>query len=100
LLLLNTIAGGASITLDRHCDTIFALDQTYKVDDQTQLFGRIDNRSVTGPESVPRSLIYIHTKDTIDLKMAKNNAAQREMQHELYDARRGVELARIVLGDA
>lgn len=100
ILLLNTMAGGASITLDRHCDTIFALDQTYKVDDQTQLFGRIDNRSVTGPESVPRSMIYIHTKDTIDLKMAENNAAQREMQHELYDARRGVELARIILGEA
>lgn len=99
LLLLNTIAGGASITLDRHCDTIFALDQTYKVDDQTQLFGRIDNRSVTGPESVPRSLVYIHTKDTIDLKMARNNAAQREMQHGLYDARRGVALAKIILGD-
>ena len=99
ILLLNTIAGGASITLDRHCDTIFAIDQTYKVDDQTQLFGRIDNRSVTGPESVPRSLIYIHTKDTIDLKMARNNAAQREMQHKLYDARRGVELARLVLED-
>lgn len=99
IMLLNTLAGGASITLDRFCDTIFAVDQTYKVDDQTQLFGRIDNRSVTGPESVPRSLIYIHTKDTIDMKMAKNNMDQREMQHKLYDERRGVELARLVLGE-
>lgn len=99
ILLLNTMAGGASITLDRHCDTIFALDQTYKVDDQTQLFGRIDNRSVTGAESVPRSLVYIHTKDTIDLKMAQNNMSQREMQHKLWDERRGVELARLVLGE-
>jgi len=99
LLLLNTKAGGASITLDRHCEDMFILDQTYKVDDQTQLHGRIDNRSVTAAESVPRSFIYIHTKDTIERKMAEGNASQREMQHRLYDARRGVELARMVLGN-
>ena len=99
LLLLNTKAGGASITLDRHCEDMFILDQTYKVDDQTQLHGRIDNRSVTAEESVPRSFIYIHTKDTIERKMAEGNASQREMQHRLYDARRGVDLARMVLGN-
>lgn len=99
ILLLNTKAGGASITLDRHCEDMFILDQTYKVDDQTQLHGRIDNRSVTAEESVPRSFIYIHTKDTIERKMAEGNASQREMQHRLYDARRGVELARMVLGN-
>jgi len=99
ILLLNTKAGGASITLDRHCEDMFILDQTYKVDDQTQLHGRIDNRSVTAEESVPRSFIYIHTKDTIERKMAEGNASQREMQHRLYDARRGVELSRMVLGD-
>lgn len=97
ILLMTITAGGESITLDRYCDTIFAMDETFVADDGVQLFGRIDNRSVSAEEAVPRQVIHIHTKGTIDEAIADSNVSQLEMEHMLLDARRGVELAKNIL---
>lgn len=93
VMVLNTQAGGESITLDKYCDTIFVLDETFVADDQVQLHGRIDNRSVSAEEAVPRQYIYIHTKDTIEEGIAMSNISQLEMEHNLLDRRRMTEMA-------
>lgn len=94
LLVLNTMAGGESITLDRYCDEMFILDETYIADDQEQLEGRIDNRSVRGDgDQRPRTYHYFRTEGSIEETIASNNIDQREMQADLLDRRRGVEVA-------
>lgn len=98
IILLNTYAAGESLTLDRYCDTMFILDKTDVWDDQAQLHGRIDNRSVTEEESVPRSFIYILTEGTIDLEIEERSLEQLVLQHRTLDARRGVELRKTHLG--
>jgi len=97
LLIMNTAAGGESITIDAFCDTMFILDETFIADDNSQLYGRIDNRSVTAEEAVPRYFIHIATKGTIDEAMYENNISQLEMEHKLLDARRGLEYARTLV---
>ncbi|QPX62595.1 DNA helicase [Arthrobacter phage Wollypog] len=97
ILLMTITAGGESLTLDRYCDTIFAIDETFVADDGVQLLGRIDNRSVTAEEAVPRQVIHIATKDTIEEGIAQSNIDQLQMEHMLLDARRGVELAKNIL---
>jgi SNF2 family DNA or RNA helicase len=97
ILLMTITAGGESLTLDRYCDTIFALDETFVADDGVQLLGRIDNRSVTAEEAVPRQVIHIATKDTIEEGIAESNVDQLQMEHNLLDARRGVELAKNII---
>lgn len=97
LLVMNTYAGGESITLDKYCDTMFILDETFIADDNLQLYGRIDNRSVTAEEAVPRYFIHLCTKDTIDEQIAEGNLDQLAMEHNLLDSRRGVEFAKTLI---
>lgn len=97
ILLMTITAGGESLTLDRYCDTIFALDETFVADDGVQLLGRIDNRSVTAEEAVPRQVIHISTKDTIEEGIAQSNMDQLQMEHRLLDSRRGIELAKNII---
>lgn len=94
LMVLNTMAGGESITLDRYCDEMFVLDETFISDDQEQLEGRIDNRSVKGDgDERPRIYHYVRTEGTIEETIARNNINQRDMQAAILDKRRGVEVA-------
>ncbi len=97
LMLMTIQAGGESITLDRYCDTIYAIDETFVADDGVQLLGRIDNRSVSAEEAVPRRIVHISTKDTIEEGIAQSNISQLQMEHALFDGRRGLELARNIL---
>jgi SNF2 family DNA or RNA helicase len=97
ILLMTITAGGESLTLDRYCDTIFAIDETFVADDGVQLLGRIDNRSVTAEEAVPRYMIHLATKNTIEEGIAQSNIDQLQMEHMLLDSRRGVELAKNIL---
>lgn len=97
ILLMTITAGGESLTLDRYCDTIFAIDETFVADDGVQLLGRIDNRSVTAEEAVPRQVIHIATKGTIEEGIAQSNIDQLQMEHMLLDSRRGVALAKNIL---
>lgn len=97
VLLMNTQAGGESITLDRYCDTMILLDDTFVADDTLQVYGRIDNRSVSAEEAVPRQFIHLMTKGTIEEAIAESNMTQLEIEHMLLDSRRGVELAKAFL---
>jgi SNF2 family DNA or RNA helicase len=97
IMLMTAQAGGESITLDRYCDTIFALDESFVADDGLQLLGRIDNRSVSAEESVPRRVIHLSTKGTIEEGIAQSNISQLEMEHLLLDSRRGIELAKSIM---
>jgi hypothetical protein len=90
LLLLNTTAGGTSLTLDEYCDEMFILDETWIKDDQTQLEGRINNR---GQNIRPRFAHYIRTVGTVEEGIALTNDEQWEMQTRILDRRRGVQVA-------
>lgn len=94
IMILNTYAGGESITIDKFCDTMFILDETFVADDQVQLYGRIDNRSVSAEDAVPRRFIHILTKGTIDESIAVSNMNQLEMEHNILDDRRGLSIAK------
>jgi len=91
VLVLNTLAGGESITLDNFCDEMFILDETWIADDQLQLEGRIDNRSQA--RLVPRTFHYIRTRETVEEGIQMLNQSQEETQRMLLDKRRGVEFA-------
>lgn len=95
VLIMNTYAGGESITVDRYCDTMFILDETFVADDQAQLYGRIDNRSVSAAEAVPRRFIHILTKGTIDERIAESNLTQLQIEHMILDKRRGIEISKL-----
>lgn len=95
VLVLNTKAGGESITLDKYCDEMFILDETWITDDQAQLEGRIDNR---GQIIRPRSFHYIRTIDTIEESIADLNQTQSFIAEMLLDQRRGVKNALNLIG--
>jgi SNF2 family DNA or RNA helicase len=90
IMLLHTTTGGVSLNLDRYCDDLFMLDESWVHDDQVQLIGRINNRS-----GLPRTR-YVHrllSKDTVEEGIFLGNTRQRDMQSDILDARRGKEVA-------
>ncbi len=91
VLVMNTIAGGESITLDNYCDEMFIIDETWVADDQLQLEGRIDNRRQDRLKQ--RTYHYIRTKGTIEEGIAALNEQQENIQRMLLDVRRGVDNA-------
>jgi len=96
VLLLNT-GVAQSIDLDAWCDEMFIVDETFVEDDQNQLRWRIDNR---GQRVAVRVYHYLRTEGTIDERIAEDNLDQAAMQNELLDGRRGLEVAKRLLGRA
>jgi SNF2 family DNA or RNA helicase len=94
VMMLNTKAGGASITLE--ADHMVILDQPPIDDDLEQVEGRIDNRN---PEKGirPRFYYYLLSEDTVDVGMANVNAYARKTGRDLLDGRRGVTYVRRVV---
>ena len=95
VLLLNTAAGGVSLTLDAFCDEMIILDETWIFDDIDQVMGRIDNR---GGRVSPRFYYFIRTRETIEEAIAETNLTQDELQKELLDRRRGIAMATRLIG--
>jgi hypothetical protein len=95
IMMLNTKAGGASITLDAADHMVF-LDQPPIDDDLEQVEGRIDNRR---PELGIRPRFYYHllSEDTVDVGMAVVNAMNRATGRDILDGRRGVAYVRRVV---
>lgn len=89
ILLLNTIAGGQSLTLDAWCDDEWILDETWTRDDLVQVEGRIKNRDVEKRTAV-RFFHYIRTRDTIEEDIHSSGLTQDEFQQKILDERRGV----------
>lgn len=88
IFLLNSQAGGVSITLDA-ADELHALDEM-DADSMTQLFGRIFRRG-----RVHEVFFYLYrAMGTIDEEIGYKVAGTLEKQARLLDGRRGLEYAR------
>ena len=96
VLLINVQAGGVAITLDRYCDEMFILDETWVRDEMVQLEGRIDNRKAE-ERVAPRVYHYIRTRETVEQSIAESGLTQDEIQAALLDTRRGVAFAKRLL---
>lgn len=95
MLLINTKAGGSSITLDA-ADIMVVDDETEVDDEQEQLEGRIDNRN---PERkiVPRSYYYLRSLGTLEERIAVRNAEAKAEGKKLMDGVKPSQLLREVL---
>lgn len=89
VLIVNTKAGGTSLTLDAMCDEQFILDETWTRDDQVQVEGRIKNRDVE-KRVATRTFHYIRTRSTIEEEIAESGLTQDEFQKTLLDRSRGM----------
>jgi SNF2 family DNA or RNA helicase len=90
VLLLNTTAGGVSITLDR-ADEMVIFDETWVPDDQEQVEDRIHRTSRTDHET---TFYYVRSEDSIERDLAGTNVLKDDRNRRSLDARRGVEVAR------
>lgn len=95
ILMLNTKAGGAAITLDA-ADDMVLIDETWIPDETEQVLGRIDNRR---PEHriAQRRFRRLCSLGTIDEGITVTNDEREETGRMILDGRRGVEWARAVL---
>lgn len=94
VFLLNTNAGGVSITLDAADDLIF-LDETYIPDDQTQVEDRIHRVSRMHNVTVH----YLRSRGTIEEEIAETTDSRDTVQREVLDGRRGVDSRKLTLED-
>lgn len=91
IFLLNSQAGGVSITLDA-ADELHALDEMYPPEANEQLYGRIFRRG-----RVHEVFYYLYrSMGTIDTTISANVEAGRLDQGKLLDGRRGKEYARTI----
>jgi SNF2 family DNA or RNA helicase len=95
VMLLNTIAGGVSLTLDR-ADDMVVVDRTWVPDDMEQLEDRI-HRISRGEQRAPATYWYLNSRGTIDEHIAEMSDAKDRIQKELMDGRRGVDFAKKLL---
>lgn len=93
LFLINTTAGGVSITLDA-ADELWILDETWVPDEQEQLEDRVHRASNVEHQVTIR---YFVTLGTIEEDIAAVTMGKDETQKEHLDGRRGVELAARIL---
>lgn len=93
VFLLNTIAGGVSLTLDR-ADDIVLLDETFIPDDQEQVEDRVHRVSRNHNVTVH----YVRSLGTIEEKIARTTTDRDNLQKQLLDGERGVDFARKILG--
>lgn len=94
VILLNTMAGGVALTLDR-ADDIVILDETFIPDDQRQVEDRVHRVSRIHNVTVH----YVRSIGTIEERIAKTTFDRDSLQLELLDGARGVNIARQILRD-
>lgn len=89
VFVLNTKAGGVSITLDA-ADEMHVLDQVYPPEANEQLFWRIFRRG-----RIHQVFYYLYESEgTIDEKVSVHVAEGTAQQHGLLDGRRGIDHVR------
>lgn len=88
--LLNTMAGGVSITLDR-ADDMVIMDETFVPDDQEQVEDRVHRTSRTDHQV---TIYYVRSEGTIERELAGTNMIKDDRQKRSLDGRRGIEVAR------
>lgn len=92
VFLLNTIAGGVALTLDR-ADDLVILDETFIPDDQSQVEDRIHR--VSRVHNV--TIHYVRSIGTIEERIAKLTFERDTVQKQILDGERGVDFARKLL---
>jgi SNF2 family DNA or RNA helicase len=84
--LINTKAGGVSITLDA-ADDIVLLDETWVPDEQEQVEDRVHRASNVEHQV---DVWYVRTKGTIEEAIAASVSEKSESNHVVLDAQRGL----------
>jgi SNF2 family DNA or RNA helicase len=87
--LINTNAGGVSITLDAADDIVIA-DETWVPDEQEQVEDRVHRASNVEHQV---DVWYLRTKGTIEEEIAQANASKAENNHVVLDSQRGIAFA-------
>lgn len=95
VFMLNTTAGGVSLTLDA-ADDLIILDETWIPDDQTQVEDRIHR--VSRIHNV--TIWYVRMLGTIEEKIATVAGGRDQLQRKLIDGQRGIGFAKQLLGEA
>lgn len=92
VFLLNTMAGGVALTLDR-ADDIVILDETFVPDDQEQVEDRVHRVSRNHNVTVH----YVRSLGTIEEKIARTTHGRETNIKQVLDGERGVDFARQIL---
>lgn len=88
VFLLNTMAGGVSITLDA-ADDIVIMDETRVPDDQEQVEDRVHRTSRVDHQV---NVWYVRARDTIEEATLSTNETKDTLNRRILDVRRGVEI--------
>jgi SNF2 family DNA or RNA helicase len=86
VFLLNSKAGGVSITLDA-ADEVHCLDELDNPEDNEQL----EDRAHRASRIHQVTIFYYRTEGTYDLNVADSVENKRQVQFEVLDGRRGIE---------
>lgn len=92
VFLLNTMAGGVALTLDR-ADDIVILDETFVPDDQEQVEDRVHRISRNHNVTVH----YVRSLGTIEESIARKTHGRETNIKQVLDGERGVDFARQIL---
>lgn len=95
VMLLNTKAGGLSITLD-------AADEMHIMDEDTDpgVNEQLEDRIHRASRMHQTTFYYYRTEGTVDYKRAHDVEFRRRVQHSVLDGRRGVEDLRALMAEA
>jgi SNF2 family DNA or RNA helicase len=93
VLLLSTMAGGVSLTLDA-ADDLVLIDETDNPDDQEQTEDRVHRTSRTDHQV---TIYHLISEGSIDESISVGNLGHDFAQKAVLDGRRGVEYARKAL---
>lgn len=94
VFLINTNAGGVSITLDA-ADDIVLMDETWVPDEQEQVEDRVHR---AGNVEHQVDVWYVRTRETIEEAIAQTNSDKSYVNHTTLDASRGLAWAREKFG--
>lgn len=81
VLLLSSTAGGAGLTLDEYCTRLILLSEHWIEDTQSQVIGRIANRTWEGPRHVYR----LRTRGMLDAYLGARTEHQDTVQTSLLE---------------
>ena len=93
VMLMNTKAGGVSITLDAYCSELVEIDETWVPDDQEQVEDRIHRVSRIHQVTIYR----LTTLGTIDERIRAITEDKDMIQKTILDGRRGVNFAKLLI---
>jgi SNF2 family DNA or RNA helicase len=89
VFVINTTAGGVSITLDS-ADDIVLMDETWTPDEMEQVEDRVHRASNVKHQV---DVWYVRSKETVEEGIAAVNAIKAESNHVVLDAQRGLQFA-------